>query len=62
MILAKIRQHPVCPDGMDVSVRPDPDRGWTADGIPLPDSHIGYADCADYVGQVVRGVDYDLSS
>lgn len=34
MVLAEIRPNYVCPDGIDVKVRADADRGWAADFIP----------------------------
>jgi hypothetical protein len=62
MILEEIMQHPVCPSGIDVLVREHPNYRWTADVIPP--SHVGYADCAHLIGQVVRSLraKYDLSS
>ena len=62
MILDEVRSYVVCPEGTDVTVRADPDYGWTADVVPPPGSVIAEADCIYYIGHVVRRlrVDFDL--
>jgi hypothetical protein len=53
LVLAKIAQHPVCPEGWDIVVRPTGNGNWAADHIS-PHHAIGYADCANYAGGIVR--------
>ncbi len=52
IILAEALKHPVCPPGVDISIRPDPHFGWRADTIS-PNA-IGYADCAHHIGMIVQ--------
>lgn len=58
--LAEVVQQPVCPPAIDVVVHPDPPYGWTADIISP--THIGYADCANCIGTIVRRLrrEYDI--
>jgi hypothetical protein len=62
LILDEVRSYVVCPEGTDVTVKADPDYGWTADVLPPPGSVIADADCIYYIGHVVRRlrVDFDL--
>ena len=62
MILDEVRGYVVCPEGTDVTIRADPDYGWTADVLPPPGSLIAHADCVHYISHVVRRlrVDFDL--
>jgi hypothetical protein len=62
MILDEVRNYVVCPEGTDVSVRADPNRGWTADIIAPPENPVADADCICYTGHVVRRlrIDFDL--
>jgi hypothetical protein len=60
IVLAEAMQHPVCPPGIDISIRADPDRGWRADTVSP--NHIGYVDCAHHIGTIVQRLRraYDL--
>jgi hypothetical protein len=62
LIMDEIRQHPVCPPDMGVSVRGTGDGSWRADAVPPPGSHVGYPDCANYISEVVGRLrsQYDL--
>jgi hypothetical protein len=53
LVLAKIAQHPVCPQGWNIVVRATGNGSWRADHIS-PHPTIGYSDCANYTGGIVR--------
>jgi hypothetical protein len=61
LILSEIAGHPVCPPGMDVSIRAIEGGTWSVDAIPP--GRIAHADCVDYIGQITRRLreEYDLS-
>ena len=63
LILSKIKLDPVCPEGMDVSVRARKGGDWMVDSIP-PRGHIAYADCVKRISQVVHYLrsKYDLAT
>jgi hypothetical protein len=62
LVLGEISHQAACPPGMDVSIIPNGAGGWRADSIP-PAGSIAYADCSDYIAQVVArlGLQYDLA-
>jgi len=61
LILSEIAGQPVCPAGMDVSIRAAEAGSWEVDSIP-PGS-IAHADCVHYIGQIARRLraEYDLA-
>ena len=60
MVLTEAARQPVCPDNIDVAIRPDEHFGWRADVISP--TQIGYADCAHAIGMIVQRLrrDYQL--
>ena len=51
MILERIREHPVCPATMDVSVRAA-HLSWIVDCMPPNGQHIAYADCCNLITKI----------
>jgi hypothetical protein len=64
LILGEIREHPVCPPGMDVLIEPTEGGGWKWASMPPPGSPIAHADCVNYIGQIAKRLHakYALSS
>jgi len=64
LILSKIKLDPVCPEGMDVSVRATKGGSWIVDSVPPQGQHIAYADCAKRISQIVQYLraKYDLAT
>jgi hypothetical protein len=62
LILSKIELDPVCPDGMDVSVRATKCGTWAVNSIPPHGQHIAYTDCVKRISQIVQHLraKYDL--
>ena len=54
LILSKIKLDPVCPDGMDVSVRATKGGSWAVDDIPPHGQRTAYADCVKRTSQIVQ--------
>ena len=63
LILQRIAQHPVCPDGMGVKIISEGGGKWVADSVPPAGQSIAYADCAHHIGYVARAYQllYDLA-
>lgn len=63
LILQKIAQHPVCPDGMGVQIRSEGGGQWKVDSVPPAGQAAAYSDCVHYTGYVARAYRllYDLS-
>jgi hypothetical protein len=63
LILQKIAQHPVCPNGMNVQIRSEGGGNWVADSVPPAGQSIAYADCAHHIGYVASAYRllYDLT-
>ena len=53
LVLEKIAQHPVCPVGWDIEIRATCNGNWQADH-KSPHPAIGYTDCANYTGGILR--------
>lgn len=64
LILSKIKLDPVCPDGMDVSVRARKGGDWVVDSIPPQGQHTAYADCIKRISEIVQHLraNYDLET
>ncbi len=62
LVLEKIAQHPVCPQGWDVVVEPTNNGRWKV-VHKSPHPAIGYTDCANYAGRIALqfGMLFDLA-
>ena len=63
MLLQKMRQQAACPPAMSVAIVALGSGKWRADGVPPPSTHIAYADCSHYIGNLALwfGLLYDLA-
>ena len=63
MILERVKDHPACPEGMDVSIK-SVHNSWGVDCMPPENQHIAYADCCILMTKIAAGLrlEYDLAS
>lgn len=51
MVLARMKNEPVIPPGMDVNILPS-ESGWRAEGVPPQGQHIAYRDAIHCIGLI----------
>jgi hypothetical protein len=54
LILLKMAHQPACPKGMSLEIVALGQGKWRADSVPPQGQHIGWADCAHYIGMMAR--------